>query len=92
MIWGTEGVLRIYDHPDHTLVLHKKSGEVEYFDVDQIKTNDNQTASGVIDMFIDCIKDETVPYITGESALKAMRAVFGAIESSEKGCAVKVNG
>ena len=91
VIWGTEGVLRIYDHPEHTLVLHKKNGEVEYFDVDQIQTNDNQTASGVIDMFIDCIKDENAPYITGESALKAMRAVFGAIESSERGCAVKVN-
>ena len=42
-------------------------------------------------MFIDCIKDENAPCITGESALTAMRAVFGAIESSEKGCAVKVN-
>lgn len=92
VIWGTEGVLRIYDHPEHTLVLVKKSGETEYYDVDQIQTNDNQTASGVIDMFIDCIKDEHAPYITGESALTAMRAVFGAIESSEKGCAVKVNG
>ena len=37
-------------------------------------------------------KDENAPYITGESALTAMRAVFGAIESSEKGCVVKVNG
>ena len=92
VIWGTEGVLRIYDHPDHTLVLHKKSGEVECYDVDQIQTNDNQTASGVIDMFIDCIKDENEPYIPGESALKPMRAVFGAIETSEKGCAVKVTG
>jgi len=91
VLWGTEGVLRIYDHPDHTLVLVRKNGEVEYFDVDQIQTNDNQTASGVIDMFVDCIKDENAPYITGESALTAMRAVFGAIESSEKGCTVKVN-
>ena len=91
VLWGTEGVLRIYDHPDHTLVLVKKNGEEEYYDVDQIQTNDNQTASGVIDMFVDCIKDENAPYITGESALTAMRAVFGAIESSEKGCVVKVN-
>ena len=91
VIWGSEGVLRIYDHPEHTLVLHRKSGEVEFFDVDQIQTNDNQTASGVIDMFIDCIKDENAPYITGESALTAMRAVFGAIKSSETGCAVRVN-
>ena len=91
VLWGTEGVLRIYDHPEHTLVLVKKTGETEYFDVDQIQTNDNQTASGVIDMFVGCIKDESAPYITGESALTAMRAVFGAIESSEKGCSVKVN-
>ncbi|MBP3655267.1 MAG: Gfo/Idh/MocA family oxidoreductase [Clostridia bacterium] len=92
VLWGTEGVLRIYDHPEHTLVLVKKSGETEYYDVDQIQTNDNQTASGVIDMFVDCILDENAPYITGESALTAMRAVFGAIESSEKGCTVSVNG
>ena len=91
VIWGTEGVLRIYDHPEHTLVLVRRSGETEYFDVDQIQTNDNQTASGVIDLFVDSILDETVPYITGESALTAMRAVFAAIESSEKGCTVTVN-
>ena len=72
-------------------MLVRRSGETEYFDVDQIQTNDNQTASGVIDLFVDSILDETVPYITGESALTAMRAVFAAIESSEKGCTVTVN-
>lgn len=91
VLWGTEGVLQIYNHPDHTLVLTKKNGAVTYYDVDQIQTNDNQTASGVIDMFVRCIQDEHAPYITAESALTAMRAVFGAIESSEKGCAVRVN-
>ena len=45
----------------------------------------------MIDLFVDSILDETVPYITGESALTAMRAVFAAIESSEKGCTVTVN-
>ena len=92
VLYGTEGVLRIYDHPEHTLVLVRKSGEVEYFDVDQIQTNDNQTASGVIDMFVESVLHEDAPCITGESAITAMRAVFGAIESSEKGCAFRVNG
>lgn len=91
VLWGTEGVLRIYDHPEHTLVLTRKGGETVYYDVDQIQTNDNQTASGVIDMFVNAVLDENAPYITGESALAAMRAVFAAIESSEKGCAVRVN-
>lgn len=92
VIYGTEGVLHIYNHPEHTLVLEKKGGAVQYFDVDQIQTNDNQTKSGVIDLFIDYVKDENAPGISADSVITAMRAVFGAIESSEKGTAVKVNG
>lgn len=91
IIYGTQGVLRIYDHPEHTLVLEKKGGEVEYFDVDQIQTNDNQTKSGVIDLFVDSILDARVEGISAESVLPAMRAVFAAIESSETGKTVRID-
>ncbi|MCI6374341.1 MAG: Gfo/Idh/MocA family oxidoreductase [Clostridiales bacterium] len=91
VIYGTQGVLRIYDHPEHTLVLEKKGGEVEYFDVDQIQTNDNQTKSGVIDLFVDSILDAHVEGISAESVLPAMRAVFAAIESSETGKTVRID-
>lgn len=91
VIYGTQGVLRIYDHPEHTLVLEKKGGEVEYFDVDQIQTNDNQTKSGVIDLFVDSILDARVEGISAESVLPAMRAVFAAIESSEMGKTVRID-
>lgn len=91
VIYGTQGVLRIYDHPEHTLVLEKKGGEVEYFDVDQIQTNDNQTKSGVIDLFVDSILDARVEGISAESVLPAMRAVFAAIESSETGKTVRID-
>lgn len=91
VIWGTEGVLHIYDHPEHTLVLVRRGGETEYFDADQIQTNASQTASGVIDLFIEAVRDERAPYITGESALAAMRAVFAAIESSETERAVRID-
>ena len=91
VIYGTQGVLRIYDHPEHTLVLEKKGGEVEYFDVDQIQTNDNQTKSGVIDLFVDSILDASVEGISAESVLPAMRAVFAAIESSETGRTVRID-
>lgn len=90
VLYGTKGVLRIYDHPEHTLVLEKKDGGVEYFDVDQIQTNDNQTKSGVIDLFVDSILDEKVEGISAESVLPAMRAVFAAIESSETGKTVRI--
>ena len=90
-IFGTEGVLRIYEDPAHSVVLQKRGGGVEYFDVDRIQTNDDQTKSGVIDMFVDRLLDPAKPYISGDSVLTAMRAVFAAIESAETGRAVRVN-
>ena len=91
VIFGTEGVLRIYENPDHSIVLNKRGGETVYYDVDKIQTNDDQTKSGIIDMFVDHLRQPEKPYISGESVLTAMRAVFAAVESSEKGCAVSVN-
>lgn len=92
VINGTEGVLRIYDDPAHTLVLMKRDGSVEYYDVDQIQTNDNQTRSGVIDLFVARLLDPSVEGIDAESVVSAMRAVFACIESSETGRSVRVNG
>ena len=91
VLFGTEGILRIYEDPAHSIVLQKRSGETEYYDVDQIQTNDAQTKSGIIDLFVDHLKDPDSPCITGESVLTAMRAVFAALESSENGCRVRIN-
>ena len=90
VLFGTEGVLRVYEDPEHSIVLNRRDGTTEYFDVDRIQTNDAQTKSGVIDMFVDHLLDPGKPCITAESVLWAMRAVFAALESSEKGFAVHV--
>ena len=90
VIYGTGGELRIYDDPNHSIVLKKTGEEPRYFDVEQIQTNDNQTKSGIIDLWVDCLmKGEESP-ISGESVLSAMRAVFASMESSEKGHAVDI--
>ena len=91
VINGTEGALRLYDDPAHTLVLIRRDGSVENYDVDQIQTNDNQTKSGIIDLFVDCLNDPSHEGISAESVLPAMRAVFASIVSSETGRAVRVN-
>ena len=88
VVHETEGIMRIYDDPDHSIVVISKSGERREYDVDSIQTNDNQTKSGVIDLFMESIVKEVEPEISGESVLNAMKAVFASIESSEKGCTV----
>ena len=85
VLYGTRGVMRIYDDPAHSIVVDLASGERELYDVEAIQTNDNQTASGVIDAFVDCLENDHEPLVS-----PAMRAVFGSIESSKTGKTVRL--
>lgn len=91
VLYGTRGVMRIYDDPNHAIVVHPTGGAVRYYDVEEIQTNDRQTRSGVIDLFIRALMDHSVKGISGKSVLTAMRAIFAALESSETGRSVIVN-
>lgn len=90
ILYGEKGIMRIYDDPAHSIVVKLADGTEKVYDVEQIQTNDNQTKSGIIDLWIECLKNNREPEISGESALYAMRAIFASIESSEKGCAVEI--
>lgn len=90
ILYGTEGVMKIYCDKAHSIILERRNGERIYYDIDCIQTNDNQTKSGVIDLFVDCLVTNTPPEISGEEALSAMRAVFAAVESAQTGKSVKV--
>lgn len=89
ILYGTEGVMHIYDDPAYSLFIEKKNGEKIFFELDKIQTNDNQTKSGVIDLWVDSLVNRKEPEISGEEALYAMRAVFAAQESAEKGIMVE---
>lgn len=90
VLYGSKGIMRIYDDPAHSIVVKLADGEEQTYDVEQIQTNDNQTKSGVIDLWVECLKNNTPPEISGESALYAMRTVFASIESSQTGRAVEI--
>ena len=90
VLYGTKGILRIYDDPAYSLKLITADGEKVLYELEAIQTNDNQTKSGVIDCFMDCLVNNTPPAISGQSVLTAMRAVFASLESSETGKSVTV--
>lgn len=90
VLYGTKGIMRIYDDPAHSIVVNLNDGTVKHYDVDAIQTNDNQTKSGIIDLWMESLVNNKQPEISGESALAAMRAVFASIRSSETGMAVEV--
>lgn len=85
IIYGTNGVMRIYDDKDYSIVIEGRDGTKTCYQIDQIQTNDNQTKSGVIDQWVESLKNNEPPAISGEEALYAMKAIFAALESSSTG-------
>lgn len=85
VLYGTKGIMRIYDDPSYSIAVIKKNGERVLYDIDRIQTNDNQTSSGVIDLWVASLVNNKAPEISGEEALNAMRAVFAAMESAQTG-------
>ncbi len=90
VIYGTLGEIRLYDDPAHSVVLLRTGKEPQTFDVDEIQTNDHQTKSGVIDLFVQGVLDPDKRAMTGDSVLTAMRAVFASIQSYETGKSVAI--
>lgn len=90
VIYGTKGELRLYDDPKYSVQQINADGTRIDYQIDQIQTNDNQTASGVIDLFVESLVEKKAPEISGANVLHAMKAVFASIESSAKGCAIEV--
>lgn len=90
VLYGTEGIMRIYDDPAHSIVVIKADGSKEFYDVEQIQTNDNQTASGVIDEFVSAVIEERPSIFDAADVINSMKAVFASIRSAEEGCTVEV--
>ena len=94
-VYGTGGILRLYDDPQYSMILEKPDGQVERYQLDQLTSNKEQTAggrtsTGVIDAFVESILSGKRAPIDGAEALKAMRVVFAAQQSALSGCAVEI--
>lgn len=91
ILYGKKGIMRIYDDPTYSIKVLLHSGEKINYELESIQTNDNQTKTGVIDIFIDSIIKKSEKELSGKSVLRAMRAVFASVESSNTGRTIIVN-
>ncbi|WP_010095291.1 Gfo/Idh/MocA family protein [Ornithinibacillus scapharcae] len=73
-IYCREGILKIY-HQGSPLLLEKRDGTVLKFELENIQTNDNQTSTGIIDAFIDCIVNEKESPISSSEAIASLKVV-----------------
>jgi len=85
ILYCTKGVISICASQKHPLTITTKDGNIEHVPAGGIQTNDSQTKSGVIDLFIGSIESGVKPEISGEEGLAALKIIFACFESSETG-------
>jgi predicted dehydrogenase len=73
--------MHIGTHPEDQVIVELRDGSVEKYRVGAMATNEKQTASGVIDAFINSIVTNTPPSISGEEGLKSLNVILAAFES-----------
>jgi len=93
VIYTENAVVRLEDDPNYSLIIEYKNGETAYYQLDKIQTNDEggQSASHVIDHFIDAILEDKAPLITGEEGMKSLEVILAALEANETGRIVKLH-
>ncbi|MEH7885101.1 Gfo/Idh/MocA family oxidoreductase [Bacillus sp. JJ1609] len=90
IIYCEKGILKIYHSDQYQLEVITDREKVQY-QVESIQTNSNQTNSGVIDSFIECVRLDHSPFVTGEDALSFLKVILGIIEAAELNRVVYLN-
>ncbi len=91
VIFGTKGLMRLYDNSEHTIQISTDRGDKIYYDLDRMMTNENQLQSGVIRRFISAIVNGDRTDAADERCVNALRAVLAAFESSKQDKTIVIN-
>ncbi len=90
ILYGSEGIMYIYTDPKYSIIVEKKDGSKISIEADTIQTNDNQSNSGIIDLWIHGLLNDGDGIISGESAYQSMKTVFAAVQSSKERKVIKI--
>lgn len=91
VLWCENGVMKIGTDPNDQVIVELRDGTVDKYQVGAIATNEKQVASGVIDAFVDAIRNGTPVPVPGEEGAKSLRVIIAAMESQARGGVLKVD-
>lgn len=83
IIYCEKGIIKIYGKEDYQLEILTKDHSKIKFQLEDMQTNDKQTNSGVIDAFIESIRLDQNPPVTGQDALSALKVILAIAEAAE---------
>lgn len=83
IVYCEKGIIKIYHSDDYQIEVITKDGERVNYQLENIQTNDNQTNSGVINEFINSIRLDQTPLVSGDDALSSLKVILGIIVAAE---------
>ena len=90
VIFGTKGLMRLYDNSQHTIQISTDRGDKIYYDLDMMMTNHNQKESGVIREFVYELESGDWKNAADDASVNAIRAVLAAFQSSKEDRTIKL--
>lgn len=82
VLYCENGVIKIGTDPVDQVIVEKRDGQVDRYNVGAIATNEAQVGSGIIAAFVSSIVSGTTPSITGEEGLKSLQVIIACLESA----------
>ncbi len=85
IIYGNKGILKLGTDSRFGVVVELASGEKQFYEVGKMQSNDEggQSDSGVINLFISSILNNTPPEISGEEGRRALAVILACLKSSQ---------
>jgi predicted dehydrogenase len=90
IIYCEKGIMKIYHSDDYQIEVITKDGERVNYELESIQTNDNQTSSGVIDAFVESVRLDKEPLVSGEDALFSLKVILAILEAAETNSVVTI--
>ncbi|MGL4392599.1 MAG: Gfo/Idh/MocA family protein [Fusobacteriaceae bacterium] len=84
ILYLENGIIKIYDDEKYQVRIFSNNMEEKNLEFEAIQTNKNQTKTGVIDSFINCIINKTLPLVSVEDGLISIKVVDALMRSIEE--------
>jgi len=91
IIYCEKGIIKIYCDLEYQIVVTTSDGQEVKYKLESIQTNDNQTNSGVIDAFVESVRLDKTPLVTGEDALLSLKVSLALQEAADRNQVVTID-
>ena len=82
--------MKIYHSDEFQIEVITKDGERVKYQIGCIQANDHQTSSGVIYAFVESVRLDKEPLVSGEDALSSLKVILAILEAAETSTVVTI--